>query len=83
MQFLVNNVKLKNFFNLDINFNLQKNLFFYYENLIQKSQKFSFKFKELNLNVSSIKRLRVSKGICLPSDYSIHLICSSKDVIHS
>jgi hypothetical protein len=49
----------------------------------QKSSKSRFDYKEINTNISSIKRLRVSKGICLPSDFSIHIICASKDVIHS
>lgn len=29
------------------------------------------------------RRLRVTKGVVLPSDVAIHLICASKDVIHS
>jgi hypothetical protein len=34
-------------------------------------------------DVGSMKRLRVTKGICLPVDYPIHIICGSKDVVHS
>lgn len=34
-------------------------------------------------DVGSMKRLRVTKGICLPADYPIHVICGSKDVVHS
>lgn len=34
-------------------------------------------------DIGSMRRLRVTRGICLPSDYPIHLVCGSKDVIHS
>lgn len=34
-------------------------------------------------DIGSIRRLRVTKGICLPADTPIHLVCGSKDVIHS
>jgi heme/copper-type cytochrome/quinol oxidase subunit 2 len=40
-------------------------------------------FEFLRSDVGSVRRLRVTKGICLPSDYPIHIICGSKDVIHS
>lgn len=40
-------------------------------------------FEKISSSVGSIKRLRASKGVCLPSDTPIHLICGSKDVIHS
>lgn len=33
--------------------------------------------------IGSIRRLRVTKGVYLPSDTAIHVICGSKDVIHS
>lgn len=33
--------------------------------------------------VGSIRRLRVTKGVYLPSDTAMHVICGSKDVIHS
>ena len=63
---------------------LSKSLYYnYYLLQLQKSTKSRFEFKEINNNISSIKRLRVSKGICLPSDFSIHILCGSKDVIHS
>ena len=57
--------------------------FNYYMLQSQKSNKNKFEFKEINNNPTSVRRLRVSKGICLPSDFSIHIICGSKDVIHS
>lgn len=61
-----------------------KSLYYdYYLLQLQKSDKYRFNFKEINNNISNIKRLRVSKGICLPSDFNIHIICASKDVIHS
>jgi hypothetical protein len=37
----------------------------------------------LSSNISASRRLRVTKGITLPSDTPIHIICGSKDVIHS
>jgi len=40
-------------------------------------------FEFVRYDVGSMKRLRVTKGICLPVDYPIHIICGSKDVIHS
>ena len=58
----------------------------YCDTIISKSVKLDkarFCYKEINTNISSIRRLRVSKGISLPSDISIHIICGSKDVIHS
>lgn len=30
-----------------------------------------------------VRRMRVTSGVLLPSDIPIHLICGSKDVIHS
>ena len=40
-------------------------------------------FTKINDSVSNQKRLNISKGIFLPSDINIHIICGSKDVIHS
>jgi len=40
-------------------------------------------FEFVKYDVGSMKRLRVTKGICLPADCPIHVICGSKDVIHS
>ena len=37
----------------------------------------------LSSSISASRRLRVTKGITLPSDTPIHIICGSKDVIHS
>ena len=37
----------------------------------------------IRCDVGNMRRLRVTKGICLPSDFPIHIICGSKDVIHS
>lgn len=37
----------------------------------------------LNSDISASRRLRVTKGITLPSDTPMHVICGSKDVIHS
>ena len=65
-------------------FNNIKNIYYnYYILQLQKSNKSRFNFSQLNNNIPNIKRLRVSKGICLPSDINIHIICASKDVIHS
>jgi len=40
-------------------------------------------YETMRTDIGSIRRLRVTKGICLPSDYPLHLVCGSKDVIHS
>ena len=37
----------------------------------------------LNSAISVSRRLRVTKGVTLPSDTPMHVICGSKDVIHS
>lgn len=37
----------------------------------------------INEEVGSIRRLRVTKGVYLPSDVPMHAVCGSKDVIHS
>lgn len=37
----------------------------------------------LSSSLSASRRLRVTKGITLPSDVPMHVICGSKDVIHS
>jgi heme/copper-type cytochrome/quinol oxidase subunit 2 len=34
-------------------------------------------------DIRSVRRLRASKAVCLPSDTPIHIVCGSKDVIHS
>lgn len=66
---------------------IQKFIKSYYYNFfllqLQKQTKSRFSYVEINNNIPSIRRLRVSKGICLPSDFNIHVICGSKDVIHS
>lgn len=40
-------------------------------------------FIPLSSSISASRRLRVTKGVTLPSDTPIHVICGSKDVIHS
>jgi heme/copper-type cytochrome/quinol oxidase subunit 2 len=40
-------------------------------------------YEALNPQVSAMRRLRVTKGIYLPADTTIHGIFGSKDVIHS
>lgn len=37
----------------------------------------------VKVEIGAIRRLRVTKGISLPSDAPVHLIAGSKDVIHS
>jgi heme/copper-type cytochrome/quinol oxidase subunit 2 len=37
----------------------------------------------INLVGGLVSRLRITSGVCLPSDVAIHLVCGSKDVIHS
>lgn len=37
----------------------------------------------LSSHISASRRLRVTKGVTLPSDIPMHVICGSKDVIHS
>jgi hypothetical protein len=49
----------------------------------ERPNKKRFDYSEMNNNIQNIKRLRVTKGICLPSDIDIHVIRASKDVIHS
>jgi heme/copper-type cytochrome/quinol oxidase subunit 2 len=34
-------------------------------------------------DIRSIRRLRSSKAVCLPCDTPLHVVCGSKDVIHS
>ncbi len=34
-------------------------------------------------DVRTVRRLRASKAVCLPSDVPLHIVCGSKDVIHS
>lgn len=40
-------------------------------------------FTRAREDVASLRRLRVTKGFSLPSDLPVHVICGSKDVIHS
>ena len=40
-------------------------------------------FVSIPEDVRSIRRLRTSKAVCLPSDIPMHVVCGSKDVIHS
>jgi heme/copper-type cytochrome/quinol oxidase subunit 2 len=40
-------------------------------------------FMAIREDVGSIRRLRVTRGVCLPSDVALHGIFGSKDVIHS
>jgi hypothetical protein len=40
-------------------------------------------YESAKRDIGGIRRLRVTKGICLPADTPIHLVCGSKDVIHS
>lgn len=65
------------FFTPKLLFNVQK--FSSVGNNLTSKSGFDF----LRSDIGSVRRLRVTKGICLPSDYPIHIICGSKDVIHS
>lgn len=40
-------------------------------------------YEPMPTEVTAIRRLRVSAGVQLPTDTEIHVICGSKDVIHS
>jgi len=86
---LNNNLNMFNYLNINsihnntLISNVKKLYYEYYLFQLQKSSKNRFNFNEINNNIPNIKRLRVSKGICLPSDFNIHIICASKDVIHS
>jgi heme/copper-type cytochrome/quinol oxidase subunit 2 len=40
-------------------------------------------YEALSTSSAISRRLRVSRGICLPSDCPMHFICGSRDVIHS
>jgi hypothetical protein len=68
--------------NLNITYlnKLLKNFFF---NNIFKNTFVRFNYELINADIQSIKRLRVTRGIVLPSDTYIHIICVSRDVIHS
>ena len=46
-----------------------------------RQQRSAYEF--VRCDVGSMRRLRVTRGVCLPADYPIHIICGSKDVIHS
>lgn len=47
------------------------------------SSEFRNAYEPIRNDIGSMRRLRVTRGICLPSDYPIHLVAGSKDVIHS
>lgn len=34
-------------------------------------------------DIRAVRRLRASKAVCLPCDVPMHIVCGSKDVIHS
>lgn len=40
-------------------------------------------YTKIPAKVGTIRRLRVTKGVCLPADIAIHGVFGSKDVIHS
>jgi heme/copper-type cytochrome/quinol oxidase subunit 2 len=63
------------------NSGLSQLLFDLATNLTKVRARSAYEF--VRCDVGSMRRLRVTKGICLPSDYPIHVICGSKDVIHS
>lgn len=81
--FFLNLNKISNFKNSGFKFNSIdfKNLIELFSN--NRSRYTDFSFLKLEDSVSNQKRLNISKGIFLPSDMNIHLICGSKDVIHS
>jgi len=80
---MFNYLNINSIYNNTFISNVKKLYYDYYLFQLQKSNKNRFNFNEINNNIPNIKRLRVSKGICLPSDFNIHIICASKDVIHS
>jgi hypothetical protein len=56
--------------------------------ILKASQRFAglapkMAHEPMRCDIGNMRRLRVTKGICLPSDFPIHIICGSKDVIHS
>jgi hypothetical protein len=50
---------------------------------VLSSRQYRSAYEVVRCDVGSMRRLRVTKGICLPADYPIHIICGSKDVVHS
>ena len=47
----------------------------------EQGRRASYEFARCD--VGSMRRLRVTRGVCLPADYPVHVVCGSKDVIHS
>lgn len=43
----------------------------------------SFKHIKVTENINSIRRFNISYTLCLPVDTYIHIMCGSRDVIHS
>ena len=71
------NFFFKNFFNFNIIDLATNNFYGLYSNKVDNF------YLSINDSISNQKRLNISKGILLPSDINIHIICGSKDVIHS
>jgi heme/copper-type cytochrome/quinol oxidase subunit 2 len=80
----------QNTYNLPINFNLLSNYFVHllgpsneYGSIGQNSTLFKSQYRPMKKGVVNMIRLQATNAIAMPTEIRLHILASSKDVIHS
>jgi PPE-repeat protein len=77
-------------YNLPINFDLINNYFIYvlgfvnnYDSLGKNTELFKSQYRPMRKGITNMIRLQATNAIAMPTEIRLHLLASSKDVIHS
>jgi hypothetical protein len=84
--YLTNKIEL----NLNINFNLLNNYFLYllgptnsYNYLGKNLDLYKSQYRPMKKGITNMIRLQATSAIAMPTEIRLHILASSKDVIHS
>jgi hypothetical protein len=76
--------------NSNINFNLINNYFLYilgpstnYQNLGKNIDLYKSQYRPMKKGIINMIRLQATSAIAMPTEIRLHILASSKDVIHS
>jgi hypothetical protein len=76
--------------NININFNLLNNYFLYllgpvnnYNNIGKNVDLYKSQYRPMKKGITNMIRLQATSAIAMPTEIRLHILASSKDVIHS
>jgi heme/copper-type cytochrome/quinol oxidase subunit 2 len=90
--FIKDFLKISNevFYNVPINFNLLNNYFVYlfgyvenYNTIKGNSDLYKSQYRPMRKGITNMIRLQATNAIAMPTEIRLHILASSKDVIHS